>query len=101
MNAGMFVLLMFFGFMATEGTVEYLLGTPFDKIPKLSPFRWLLMYVSLAVGIGLAFYYLLDIVALFGLATSWVGILLTGVIIGRGANFVSELWSKFLPKPTP
>ena len=94
----MFVLLLFFGFMATEGTVEYLLGTPFDKFPKLTPHKWLLMYVSLAVGEFLAFHYQLDIVSLLGKPVDPVGITLTGVVMGRGANFVSDLWGKFFIK---
>lgn len=98
MDPLLFALMLFFGFMATEGTVEFVLGTPFDKFPKLAPFKWLLMYVSLAAGIGLAFYYKLDMVTLFDKPISPVGIVLTGVIMGRGANFVSEVWQKFLPK---
>lgn len=97
MDAGLFALMLFFGFMATEGTVEYLLGTPMDKIPKLAPFKWLLMYVSVALGIFFAFYYELDVVVLFGLASSWLGMVLTGIVMGRGANFVNDLWQKFLP----
>ncbi len=97
----LFVLMLFFGFMATEGTVEYILGTPFDKFEKMKPYKWLLMYVSLGLGIFLAFYYALDIVALLGKPTSPVGMALTGIVMGRGANFVNDLWSRFLlKKPT-
>ena len=95
MNPGTFLILIFFGFMATEGTVEYILGTPFDKLPKLQPYRWLLMYVSLALGIFLAFYYALDVVVYLGLPASPVGTVLTGIVMGRGANFVNDLWQKF------
>lgn len=99
MDPLLFALMLFFGFMATEGTVEYLLGTPLDKWPAATPYKWLLMYVSLAVGIFLAFYYALDVVQLFGRAATPVGTVLTGIIMGRGANFVSDLWAKFIPKP--
>ena len=37
-------------------------GTLFDKVAKLSPFKWALMYASLAVGVFLAYYYKLDVV---------------------------------------
>jgi len=94
----LFALTVFFGFMATEGTVEYILGTPFDKIAALTPFKWLLMYVSLAAGLGLAFYYGLDIVsAVFGVGgVTPVGIGLTGIVMGRGASFVRDVWDKYL-----
>jgi len=98
MDPLLFVLMLFFGFMATEGTVEYVLGTPFDKFPVLTPFKWLLMYVSLALGIFLAFYYALDMVALLGKPMTPVGMVLTGIVMGRGANFVSDVWSRFLVK---
>jgi len=39
----------------TEGFVEYIFGTLFDKLPKLSAHKWALMYISLLVGVGLAF----------------------------------------------
>ena len=96
MDPLLFALMMFLGFIATEGTVEYIAGTLFDKVAKLQPHKWLLMYVSLAAGIFLAFYYGLDMVALFGQPETPVGIVITGIVMGRGANFVSDVWSKYL-----
>jgi hypothetical protein len=93
----LYALMLFLGFMATEGVVEFALGTLFDKVAKLSPFKWLLMYVSLAVGIFLAFYYSIDAVALvFQQPATPVGLILTGTIMGRGANFVNDVWTRFL-----
>ena len=101
---------LFFGFMATEGTVEYLLGTLFERLTgkkddagnptyPLRPYSWTLMYASVAVGIFLAFHYALDIPSVvLGLPASPVGVILTGIVIGRGANFVSDVWSRFLGK---
>ena len=101
-SLGLFVVLMFFGFMATEGCVEYFLGTLFERVEKLKPFAWLLMYVSLFAGLGLAFAFELDAVAkVFGItspAMPWLGTGLTGVVIGRGANFVADVWKKYLTK---
>ena len=94
-NLLLYAVLLFLAFMATEGTVEYVLGTLFDKVAALTPFKWGLMYVSLAIGIFLAFYYALDVMAFLGLPASPVGMVLTGVIIGRGANFVSNVWQRF------
>ena len=96
MDPLLFALMLFFGFMATEGAVEYILGTLFDKVVKLGPFKWMLMYVSLGLGIFLAFYYVLDIVVLFGQPETPVGTVLTGIVMGRGANFVNDVWQKYI-----
>ena len=96
MDPLLFALMMFFGFMATEGAIEYIFGTLFDKIEKLTPFKWTLMYLSLALGIFLAFYFALDIVTLFGQPETPVGIILTGIVMGRGANFVNDVWQKYI-----
>ena len=87
----------------TESLTEYVFGTPFDKYEKLKPHKWLLMYVSAAVGVGLAFFYRLDIVSLLGdvlaeqLAPSWVGFVLTGLGIGRGANWLHQVVQQYFP----
>ena len=98
-SLGMFAVLMFFGFVATEGCVEYFLGKLFEKVEKLNPFAWLLMYVSLAGGLFLAYAFQLDAIFLiFGITSTtmpWLGIGLTGVVIGRGANFVADVWQKY------
>jgi len=91
--------MMFFSFMATEGTVEYLFGTLFDKVAQLNQYKWALMYVSLGLGIFLAFHYNLDIpFLLLNLPASPVGVVGTGIIMGRGANFVNDVWDRFLNK---
>ena len=88
-----------------EGFVEYVFGTAFDKVPKLAAHKWLLMYVSLLAGVLLAFFYSIDLVALIAnnaggsLAVSWVGILLSGLIIGRGANYINDFVSRWFSKP--
>ena len=104
MSTGFLIFAMFLGFIATEGTIEYIFGTLFDKIAKLTPFKWALMYLSLALGVFLAFFYQLDMVYIVAQASgatavtsSWVGLIATGVIIGRGANFVNDTWSKYFP----
>lgn len=87
-----------------ESLVEYIFGTLFDKVPKLEPYKWALMYVALLVGVGMAFYYSLDLIALISqelggvVPVSWFGILMTGLIVGRGSNFLHEFVSKFLKK---
>jgi len=87
-----------------ESLVEYLFGTLFDKIPSLEAYKWTLIYVSMGVGILMAFHYQLDLIALianlaeYPIEQTWLGILLTGVVIGRGANFVHQFVSEYLPK---
>jgi hypothetical protein len=91
---------LFFGFMATEGTVEYFLGTLFDKIAALTPHKWVLMYLSALVGVGFAWAYGFDLIAsVFGYTSPgvpWLGVVLTGIVLGRGANFVNDIWGKYL-----
>ena len=83
----------------SESMVEYILGTVFNKIQKINPYSWLLMYVSLGVGVGLAFWYRLDLLAIItgGEATT-IGIILSGSVIGRGANFLHDFVSKYIVK---
>lgn len=82
---------------ACESGVEYVLGTPFNKFPKLQALSWLLMYVSLGVGVGLAFLYSLDLFALItGEPATVQGIALSGMTIGRGANYVHDFVTKYI-----
>ena len=91
-----FALISLLAVLATEGIVEYLLGKFFSFFEVDEEYRNLILpLASGVVGIGYAFFYKLDLIALFfeGIDISWVGILSTGFIIGRGANFVSALVS--------
>lgn len=89
MEFKLFAAMMFFGFIATEGAVEYIFGKLFDKFAPT--WKWVQMYLSLAVGVGLAFHYTLDIPFIWlGMPSSPVGIVITGVVMGRGANAVHE-----------
>lgn len=90
MEFPVFAALMFFAFIATEGAVEYLVGPLFEKFAP--NFKWMQMYISAAAGIGLAFGYGLDLPALwFGVQESIVGIVITGIVMGRGANAVHDI----------
>ncbi|KKW13383.1 MAG: hypothetical protein UY48_C0001G0004 [Candidatus Gottesmanbacteria bacterium GW2011_GWB1_49_7] len=80
----------------TESMVEYLFGQIIDQV-NLDKLRWLLTYVAAAVGVGLAFYYQLDLLALIGDSVpSSVGFLLSGLVIGRGANYLHGFVSTYL-----
>lgn len=86
----------------TESFVEYLFGIPMQKIALLQPYAWVLNYIALVVGVGMAFYYGIDLIALIAQAAggAWgstpVGIVLTGMVIGRGSNFLSDFVTKYL-----
>lgn len=97
-NPFLYVALTVLAFVATEGVVEYLLGEIFKRIEKLAPYSWTLKYASAAVGVFLTFYYALDAMTLVGLPASPVGTVITGVIVGRGANVVHDLFSLIAAK---
>jgi len=85
-----------------EGTTEYLLGPWFELLKakwkeaeQVAPMK----YVSAAVGVGFAFAYQLDLLATaFEIVSKppWVGVLLTGILLGRGANFVHDFAKRYL-----
>ncbi len=54
---------------------------------------WFLRYISALVGISLAIAYRADALALFGLVawSPWIGYIVTGLIIGRGANYLNDI----------
>jgi hypothetical protein len=102
-----------------ESLVEYLIH-PLVKLPAATGGKppaarpiagepavtWrdlLLRYVAAAVGILLCWIYNADLRAVAGLAMvglvspwPWVGNIVTGLIIGRGANFVHDFASRWL-----
>lgn len=116
MNIGTIAILIAVAFalaFLTESLVEYLLGTPMSKFEALKPWTWLLMYVAAGVGVFLALYWKIDLIAVIangvaagmsGAPIIWqvspVGQVLSGLVIGRGSNFLHDFLSKTLRKPT-
>ena len=86
-----------------ETLTEYIFGTPMDKIPKLAPYKWLLMYIAAIWGVGMCLFYKLDLISLIiQQDATVVGIVLTGLAVGRGSNYLHQFISKFFPgKPVP
>ena len=86
----------------TESLTEYIFGTPLDKL-GVSKYKWVLMYISAALGVFLAFWYQLDLVNLLAgvlgenIAPSPVGFALTGLGIGRGANYLHQVVNTYFP----
>lgn len=106
-----FLALAFMLAFLVESFVEILFGTPMDKITLLKPYKWLLMYAAILVGVAVCFYYKLDLIALMiqfmceqlkidplplSNPTS-VGTLFTGLAIGKGSNYLHQFVSKFFP----
>lgn len=114
MNIGTIAILIAVAFALAflcESLVEYLLGTPMSKFEALKPWTWLLMYVAAGVGVFFALYWKIDLIAVIangigqtsGDFSAWpvspVGQVLSGLVIGRGSNFLHDFLSKTLRKP--
>jgi len=92
----MLYLLAFALSFLVESMVEYILGTPMDKIEAAKPFKWLLMYAAAVVGVGLAFWYKLDLISEITGQVTTVGIVLTGLTLGRGSNYVHDFYQAYI-----
>ena len=60
--------------------------------------EWALRYIAAVVGVLLAIAYRADALALFGLVawTPWIGWIVTGLVIGRGSNYLHDLVDRWL-----
>jgi len=85
-----FVTSLFFLALFIEGTVEYLVAQVLsDYLPD---FKVVVRYIAAVIGIGVAFGFQVNLPALIGLTgPDWVGYLVTGIIIGRGSNYLNDL----------
>lgn len=74
-----------------EGLIAYLFG----KREDYEPTRPYLKYVSLALGIGAAIAYKVDLLAMVGLVSvvPFVGYIVSGLVIGRGSNYLNDIIS--------
>ena len=105
MIVGRFVLAFALAFIA-ESMSEYLFASWLGALE--AKWTWLenvhpMRYVSLVVGLILAFAYALDIIyEAFGYVAiwPWIGIVITGLAIGRGSNYLHDFWSTYLQQST-
>ena len=90
-----------------ESLVEYLIrpllkpwgdGPPPEGARFIETRTLALRYIAAVVGIVLCGVYQADLLLIVGLASPWpfAGQILTGFIIGRGANFVHDFASRWL-----
>jgi len=91
-----------------EAIVEYLFSPIVDArkedemdqapAPGLDWRALTLRYISVVIGIALCVVYRTDILVFFNLWSPWpwIGYLVTGILIGRGSNFVHDFASRWL-----
>lgn len=96
----------------SEALVEYLIS-PIVKAreedkepipPGSAGLNWrdlVLRYTAAGVGVTLCVVYRADILVFFDLVSPWpwIGYVVTGILIGRGSNFVHDFASRWLTKP--
>lgn len=88
-----------------ETLIEFVFGRLFNQIAFLRPYKWLQMYLAIAVAIALALFYRLDLLYFIGvyLQVDWqpfadisvVGMIISGIAIGKGSNYLHDI-IKFL-----
>ena len=76
-----------------EAILEYLLGVWWKPLSNSARAK-LLMAAGLVVGVSLSLAYRVDILATLGFQPSIVGQVVTGALIGRGADYLHGFWKK-------
>lgn len=111
-SLGVFGILIILAFLV-ETLVEFIFGEIFDRFPALTPWKWTLKYIAVIVGVVGTFLYHFDILAISSkviaaltpagtdppavLAVTWYGMLITGIAIGKGSNYLHQFVSQFFP----
>ena len=93
-----------------ETLVEFLLGDLFNSIPALQPFSIAKKYIAIAVAVAYSFCYQLDLLYLIAqyVEIEWPafaevsipGMIITGIAIGKGSNYLHGFIGKFFVKPS-
>ena len=94
-NLGVFFSALVLAFFV-EAILEYVLGIWWKPLteeirPKV------MMAIGLALGIALCLCYKVDLLAELGLAPGIIGQILSGALIGRGADYLHGFWKKIKP----
>lgn len=101
---GLLLIILLLAFLV-ESLTEYFAGQLFQRVPRLQPFGWCLMYIAAVVGVIGAFVYKFDLLYLLStfantpVQTGPFGIIMTGLAIGRGSNYIHDLVTRFFVKP--
>ena len=105
MNVLLILAIVLFIAFLIETLVEFVTSPIFDKIPVLTPHKWVVMYVAIAVAVFASFLYRLDLVFMLAqflgvesIPETIYGTAITGVAIGKGSNYLHDLFKKFFVK---
>lgn len=97
-----------------ESTVEYVFGELFEHLPeKIKAQKWALRYLALLVGVGVAWYWQIDLIAAIARIVAYLinplsdyvwlvsplGVVLSGIGIGRGAVYLHDWLKNAIKKP--
>lgn len=116
------MIILFLAFLA-ETLTELIFGTVANLLESIWPkleavlerpkFRTgVIQLFAIGVGIAGAFIYRFDVIYLLGqylqefagapllIPITGFGIVITGVAIGKGSNYIHDLWKRFLVKPS-
>lgn len=86
-----------------ETLVEATLGEALNHIPAAAPFKWLLRYVAVGVGVAGALIYKFDLIYLLAqfsevpIIKTTFGQVITGIAIGQGAAYLHQYISLYFP----
>lgn len=92
---GVFFLALVLAFIV-EAVLEYVLGIWWKPLSEATRPK-VLMAGGLVVGVALCLAYGVDILAELGFPANIVGQILTGALIGRGADYLHGFWKKIKP----
>jgi len=76
-----------------EALLEYVLGIWWQPMSEEMRTR-VIMAVGLAIGVSLCLVYQVNLLAELGLKAGLIGQILTGAIVGRGADYLHNFWKK-------
>jgi hypothetical protein len=96
-------LILFLAFIA-EGTTEYFARPILAYFGTIDTSPMWLRYVAMIVGVALSLAYRADLLLMVGLEAihPLIGVVLTGILIGRGSNYIHDLVDRFFqPNPKP
>jgi hypothetical protein len=82
----------------TDKPAVHMVGNDDDEKAPIQLPRYTLRYAAALVGVVLCVVYAVDALALLGLSSGWpiVGYIVTGLVVGRGSNFVHDFADRWL-----
>lgn len=106
---GILMVILMLAFLV-ESLTEYFFGAIVQHTPELQKWGWTLMYVAMLAGLCGAFVYQFDLIYLLGqyltqyfpdlkIPMTAFGIVVTGMAIGRGSNFIHDAVKRYFVKP--